>query len=69
MNTTELNTYKNISTLLVWRPSWRTRGTFPKIMLSQGPIFTSTPYYIRVAIFNLQKGIRKTWKLTVSSFN
>jgi len=24
-------------------------------MLSQGPIFTSTPYYIRVAIFNLQK--------------
>ena len=31
-------------------------------MLSQGPIFTSTPYYSRGAIFNLQKENKKDMK-------
>jgi len=31
-------------------------------MLSQGPIFTNTPYYSRGAIFNLQKENKKDMK-------
>ena len=50
---TKFEYYKNTAAILVSGSSGRTRSRFTEIMLPQSPIFTSTPYNIGVAWFDL----------------